>query len=135
MKKAIVITVSIICILGLLVWLAMKSNGYEIPRKDKHPDVPYFPAIANADRFSNMVLDSMHVISYYANNETIFLNYSKIENIYDTTAIAIVNHAFKNLAHRILDRKDHFKLIRRTNCFLFFDMIHSANIRHVKRLV
>jgi len=67
MKKAIVITVSIICILGLLVWLAMKSNGYEIPRKDKYADVPYFPAISNSNRFRNVVLDSIHVIDYYAN--------------------------------------------------------------------
>jgi len=38
------------------------------------------------------------------------LNYAKTKNIYDTTFITVVNHAFKNLAQRILDRKDHFKI-------------------------
>jgi len=109
-KKAILITVSIIDILVLSVWLLMKSNGYEIPKKDKFPTIPYFPATTNSAHFSNMVLDTMQVINYYANNNAIFLNYAKTKNIYDTTFITLVNHSFKNLAYRILDRKDHFKI-------------------------
>ena len=110
MKKAIIITVSILAFLALLFWLLMMSKGFEMPKEDKYPNIPYFPKITDSTNFSNVALDTMHVIDYYANDKNIFVHYSRTEDIYDTTYVAIVNTSFKNLAFRTLDRRERFEI-------------------------
>ena len=81
-----------------------------MPKEDKYPNVPYFPKITDSANFSNVGLDTMRVIDYYANDKSIFVHYSRTEDIYDTTYVAIVNTSFKNLAFRTLDRRECFEI-------------------------
>lgn len=110
MKKAIIITVSVLAFVALLFWLLITSNGFEIPKSDKYPDVPYFPKISDSINFKNEVIDTMHVIDYYTTVKNIFVRYSRTQDIYDTTYIAVVNPSFKNLAFKVLDRHDRFEI-------------------------
>lgn len=110
MKKVVIILVSSAVVVALVAWLLMKNNGYEIPKKDKYPDVPYFPKISDTIHFKNDVLDTMHAINYYATDKSIFVHYSLTANFYDTTYVKIANNSFKDLAHRTLDRHDRFEL-------------------------
>jgi len=110
MKKALIVTVSALIFLALLFWLLILSKGFEIPKEDKYPDVPYFPKISDTINFKNELLDTLRVIDYYSTDKSIFVRYSRTEYIYDTTYIAIVNTSFKNLAFKALDRRDRFEI-------------------------
>ena len=110
MKKALIITVSILAFVALLFWLLITNKGFEIPKADKYPDVPYFPKISDSINYKNEALDTLHVINYYTTDQSIFVRYSRTDYIYDTTYITIVNPSFKNLAFTALDRRDRFEI-------------------------
>lgn len=130
MKKAIIITVSILAFVALLFCLLITSKGFEIPKADKYPDVPYFPKISDSINFKNEALDTLHVINYYATDKSIFVRYSRTEYIYDTTYIAIVNTSFKNLAFKALDRRDRFEIDTVNQLLFIFKQDTLGNYLH-----
>lgn len=109
MKKALIILGITLSILSLLFWFLIKSNGYEITQKDKYPNIPYFPKLSDAN-FNNVAIDSLHVINYHANKHTIFVNYSKTDDLYRENFIVLTNKSFKNLAYRKLAERDSYRL-------------------------
>ena len=81
-----------------------------MPKEDQYHNIPYFPKVTDSGNFRNVALDTMHVIDYYANDKSIFVRYSNTEYDYDKNFITIVNHSFKNLAHRVLKERDYFEI-------------------------
>lgn len=110
MKKTILILLSIIIAVMLIFYGFIVSKGYEIPKKDQHPEMPYFPKISDSVNYSNQVLDSMYVLNHFANSKTIFLNYTRSDRNAETKFIAILNQSFKNILHRKIEKKDHFRI-------------------------
>ncbi|UQB69675.1 hypothetical protein [Epilithonimonas zeae] len=108
MKKIILILIPISIVSMLLFFVLISSKGYEITKKDQHPEIPYFPKISDSVNFSNRVLDSMYILNYSTNGKTIFLNYTKTDWNDEVKFIAILNQSFKNIFFREIKNKDHF---------------------------
>jgi len=70
MRKKIIIIVSAFLV---LICAGFYKAGYELPGKDKRPEVPFFPKITDSGNFENIAIDSMNVSAYRNNPESKYI--------------------------------------------------------------
>ncbi|EDM34821.1 hypothetical protein PBAL39_02955 [Pedobacter sp. BAL39] len=98
MRKKIIIIVSAFLI---LICAGFYKAGYELPGKDRRPEVPFFPKITDSGNFGNIAVDSMNVSAYRNNPESkyILLEYNRDAAGF---GLSLKNRSFQSIYERSL---------------------------------
>lgn len=100
MNKKLIIFFSLLLFI-LIISLIIVNSGYELPNKNKHPEIPFFPRITNENDFTNRKVDSFYVNSYslLKKSNLLLINYDKDTLDRQSTSLAIVTKSFRPIFH------------------------------------
>ncbi|SOD13329.1 hypothetical protein [Pedobacter xixiisoli] len=122
MNKKLIVFFSLLVFI-VIISLVIFNSGYELPNKNKHPEIPFFPRITNENDFTNRKVDSFYVNSYslLKKSNLLLINYDKDTVDRQSTSLAIVNKSFKSIFHFKTTDYLHYTFDEKTNSLFLIE--------------